>query len=69
MTTEIEKLERELRVAHELLFLVLDYVGEPVVLDAHASKSVFKDDRMIDLDLNDEEGTWTLRVVTIANGD
>lgn len=69
MSTEIEKLQQELRVAHELLFLVLDQIGEPVVLDAVAAKEAFKDDRMIDIDLDDENGLWTLQVVTISSDE
>lgn len=63
---KIAHLEQELRVAQELLFLVLDHIDEPVVLDVEESKKAMKADRMIDLNLNDEDGTWTLQVVTIS---
>jgi len=63
---KIAELEQSKRVAEELLFLVLDHVGEPVVLDIEESKKEMKADRMIDLQLDAEAGTWTLQVVTIS---
>lgn len=62
---KIAKLEQELRVAQELLFLVLDELDEPVVLDIEESKAKAINDKRIDLDLNDKEGTITLQVVSI----
>lgn len=63
---KIAQLEQDKRVAEELLFLVLDHVDEPVVLNIEEAKSQMKSDRIIDLDLNAEDGTMTLQVVTIS---
>lgn len=63
---KISNLEDELRVAQELLFLVLDEINAPVVIDAEAAKKKGSSDRRIDLDLDEKAGTWTLKVVTIA---
>jgi len=63
----IEQLEKEKQVAEELLFLVLDHVDEPVTLNVEEAKQRIKKDRRIDLDFNDEAGTWTLQVVTIED--
>lgn len=61
----VAELEKELRAAHELLYLVLDKVGEPVVLDIEESRERMSADRAIDLSLNEEAGTWTLGIKTI----
>lgn len=63
---KIAQLEQDKRVAEELLFLVLDHVDEPVVLNIEEAKSQMRADRIIDLDLNAEDGTMTLQVVTIS---
>lgn len=62
---EIERLEQEARAAQELLFLVLDHIGEPVVLSIESVKERMKGNRRIDLDLNEEEGVWVLKVVDL----
>lgn len=62
---EIERLEQEARAAQELLFLVLDQIGEPVVLSIESVKEKMKGNRRIDLDLNEEEGVWVLKVVDL----
>lgn len=67
MTDNIEQLEQELRVAQELLFLVLDHIGEPVVLDIEESKKAIQPDRMISLDLDEEAGQWVVQVVTVPS--
>ena len=61
----VAQLEKELRAAHELLYLVLDKIGEPVVLDTEESRERMSADRAIDLSLDEEAGTWTLRIKTI----
>lgn len=62
---KIADLEQELRVAQELLFLVLDEVGEPVVIDSDEAKRKSMTDRMIDLQL--EDGNWVVQVVEIPS--
>lgn len=64
---KIAELETELRVAQELLFLVLDHIDEPVVLDIEEAKAKIHEDRVIDLDLNEQSGTWTLQVVSLGD--
>lgn len=65
---KIAGLENELRVAQELLFLVLDQVGEPVVLNVAEARERMKNDRVIDLDLDEQADTWTLQVVDVPHG-
>ena len=65
MNDEMTRLEREVMAAQELLFLVLDHIGEPVVLDMEKARERMSRDRRIDLDLNEETGQWILKVVTI----
>lgn len=65
MNEEMTRGERELLAAQELLFLVLDHIGEPVVLDMDSARERLTRDRRIDLDLDDKTGKWTLKVVTI----
>lgn len=61
---KIAQLEQDKRVAEELLFLVLDRIDEPVVLDVSESKKLSTKDRFIDIDIDVENDTWTLQVVT-----
>lgn len=64
---KIAELEGELRVSQELLFLVLDKISEPVVLSISESRERMKNDRVIDLDLDEQAGTWTLQVVDVPS--
>lgn len=64
---KIEQLEQELRVAQELLFLVLDEVGGPVSFDIDTAREKMKSDRFIDLNLSEDEKTWTLQVVSTSD--
>lgn len=65
MDETMTRMERELMAAQELLFLVLDHIGEPVVIDMETARKRLTQDRRIDLDLNHETNQWTLKVVTI----
>ena len=58
--SRVAGLENELRVAQELLFLVLDQMGEPVVLNVAEARERMNNDRVIDLDLDEQADTWTL---------
>lgn len=62
----IEKLEQDKSVAEELLFLVLDHVGEPVVLNIAEAKKRMQVGKRIDVDFDYDNGTCTLQVVTDA---
>lgn len=68
MSTEEENvnLRKELRASQELLFLVLDKIGEPVVLSVDESRDRMSTERAIDLALNEEDGTWTLQVIDLG---
>jgi L-alanine-DL-glutamate epimerase-like enolase superfamily enzyme len=57
--------EDELRVAQELLFLVLDYIAEPVRLDIDQARERMSADRRIDIDLDEQNNQWILSVVDI----
>jgi L-alanine-DL-glutamate epimerase-like enolase superfamily enzyme len=57
--------EDELRVAQELLFLVLDYISEPVRLDIDQARERMSADRRIDIDLDEQNNQWILSVVDI----
>lgn len=59
-------LEDELRVAQELLFLVVNDVG-PVVLNIENSKEMMLGDKMIDMKLDTDAGTMTLSIVRISD--
>lgn len=64
---KIAQLESEKAVAEQLLFLVLDKVDEPVVIDLAYARDRIKDSVMIDMQLDEEAGTWTLQIVEIPN--
>lgn len=57
--------EQELRVAQELLFLVLDEIDQPVILNVEEAREKMNKDRMIELELDEEAGTWTLFIKDI----
>jgi hypothetical protein len=57
--------EDELRVAQELIFLVLDYIAEPVRLDIDQARERMSADRRIDIDLDEQNNQWILSVVDI----
>lgn len=62
---KISRLETELRAAQELLYLVLVEVDQPVVLNAAESRERMQEERVIDLSLDEEAGTWTLQVIEV----
>lgn len=55
--------EKARRVAEELLFSVLDFLGEPIVMDIDRVKKIKIEGRAIDIDFDQEAGTVTLQVV------
>lgn len=59
--------EDELRVAQELLYLVLEQIGEPVELTSERLRNGISKDRMIDLELDNQRDVWVLRVVEISD--
>lgn len=60
---QIEQLGNELRVSQELLFLVLDYVGEPVTLNIDEAKEKTIGNRLLDLNFDNEQRTVTIQIV------
>jgi hypothetical protein len=48
-----------------LLFLVLDYIAEPVRLDIDQARERMSADRRIDIDLDEQNNQWILSVVDI----
>lgn len=60
--------ENEARVAQELLYLVLEQIGEPVELTSERIHAGIRKDRMIDLELDSQRDVWVLRVVEIPDG-
>lgn len=65
--TDNSNLKGELQAAQQLLFLVLNHVGEPVVLDIEESREAIRSDRMIDITLDEENQNWVLSVVDVPN--
>lgn len=63
----IEELERELRGTQEMLFLVLEAVGEPVYVPSSRVKAGIVGDKMIDVTLDEEAGEWVFGVKDVAN--
>lgn len=63
MTVELQD---ELRVAQELLFLVVNEVG-PIELNIAQSKELMLGDKMIDFQLNADAGTMTLSIVKVPD--
>lgn len=69
MSKRVEELEQELRAAQEILFFVLDAVGEPVRFDLEEAKKRLGEDRLIDLTLDEEAGEWVAQVVSLGNAE
>lgn len=68
--TEVQRLERELLAAHEMLYLVLDAIGEPVQVEAETMQSKMdKDGRMIDATLDADGVYWTFQIKQVANDE
>lgn len=59
----LQEAKQETRVAQELLAAVLVEHDAPVVLKIDELEAATGMDRFIDLQLDDEERTWTLQVV------
>lgn len=62
---EIENLQNGKQIAEELLFLVLDYVGEPIILDIEESKKKLSTDKGINVEPDEEAGTWKLEALSV----
>lgn len=67
MSEETERLERELLAAQEMLYLVLDAVGEPVRIPAAEAKDRIKPDHVIDVSLEDDD-VWVFSVKEVNHG-
>jgi hypothetical protein len=64
---ELEGLRKELTAAQELLYLVLDHVGEPVRLNVSKAREKMKSNRLIDLSLDEDGETWVIQVKEIPS--
>lgn len=62
---KIAELEKERLAVEEMLFLVLDTVGEPVVVSTEKMRGGTSD-RMIDITFDDEADAWVFKAVTIT---
>lgn len=62
---ERDDLRRELRGVQEMLFLVLDTVGEPVQVPAEVVSNGIEGDKMIDITLDTDNLFWTFRIVEV----
>lgn len=60
----IAELERDKRGLEEMLFLVLDEIGEPVEVPVEVIEGGIKGDKMIDITLQD--GVWVFKVIHVA---
>jgi hypothetical protein len=61
----LEEKDREIRGLQEMLYLVLNEVGEPVTVTDEIIKAGIVGDKMIDITQNEEDKTWTFRIVDI----
>lgn len=61
-----EALQRELIAAQEMLYLVLDEIGEPVRIHAASAKDRIRNDRIIDAEL--VEGFWVFQTKELTDG-
>lgn len=62
---KIAELERERLAVEEMLFLVLDAVGEPVEVTVEAMHDN-KSDRMIDIQFDEVKNSWVFKAVTVT---
>lgn len=60
---ELESVQQELRATQEMLFLVLDAVGEPVEVNKRKMTEVTIVDRQIQINENDDAFVFSIGVV------
>lgn len=60
---ELESVQQELRATQEMLFLVLDAVGEPVEVNKKKMTEVTIVDRQIQINENDDAFVFSIGVV------
>ncbi len=61
---QVSALEREKRGLQEMLFLVLDEIGEPVEISEEVIAGGIKGDKMIDI--TNQDGVWVFKVIHVA---
>lgn len=61
----IAELERDLRGTQEMLFQVLYEVGEPVIVSKATLQEGIKGDKMIDIEIDEENDAFIFKVVNI----
>jgi hypothetical protein len=64
---DVRELEKGKRVAEELLYLVLEKIGEPVELTSERLRGGIVGDKMIDLTLDNQRDVWTIKIVEVPN--
>lgn len=64
---KVVELERAKRGVEEMLYLVLEEVGEPVQVEAAKMQEKVTADRAIDITLDSDGLYWTFRTLEIAN--
>lgn len=67
LVKKVEALQRELRGTQEMLFLVLETVGEPVQVPAEVVSGGIKGDKMIEITLDTDNLYWTFRTVNVPS--
>lgn len=65
-TDRIAELEREKRGVEEMLFQVLNHIGEPVEIPLTTLNEGIVGDKMIDITLHGDIQAWVFRVVDVA---
>jgi hypothetical protein len=63
---ELAAVKKELRGVQEMLFLVLDEVGEPVNIPALELNERITKDKMISIELDEDTQLWTFKVEVIS---
>ena len=63
---KIDELERELIGVQQMLYHVLDTIGEPVVVTHDSLKEGITGDKMIDISQGDDQN-WTFKLVSILD--
>lgn len=66
LETELAAAKKELRGTQEMLFLVLDEVGDPVVIPAEGLNDRITQDKMIAIELDEASQLWTFKVEVVS---
>jgi hypothetical protein len=69
MSDKVEELEREKRGLQEMLFFVLQAVGEPVAVNKEDLHRGAQTDKMINIQDNMQTEQFVFSIVEVPNGD